>query len=317
MWQSGMDTSKPLSDDMRICPNGRSEAVNRALSDFGIEESFVIAAARFKQHYHYEMGPSAVDRSKKVTAMKAMDYIENKLSVIDANQQQEDISIERMLIELDGCEIRTARLVPVEDATETTPIYNNPKKEKIIKWRDVRLGFARPLDSETKTFVGKMDPYQDVVEHLHSAAIINGMTSETKIIGVADGGIGLNEALKKQFPTMQFILDKSHLRDHLYETAEAIGIKKKDRPAWVEPKVRGISGGNVEAVLKELDEENTKNPNKRVKRLIASIPQKRLKIPGASWAADSINPMLALRILRANYWWEDFWIQREKELMAA
>ena len=48
-----------------------------------------------------------------------------------------------------------------------------------------------------------------------------------------------------------------------------------------------------------------------------SIPQKRLKIPGASWNADSIDPMLALRILRADDWWEDFWNQRNEELMAA
>ena len=128
-----------------------------------------------------------------------------------------------MLVELDGCEIRTARLVPVENSTETTPVYNNPKKEKIIKWRDVRLGFVRPLDSKSKTFVGKMDSYQDVVSQMHSAAVLTGMTPETKIIGVADGGIGLSEELKRQFPSMQFILDKSHLKDHLYETAEELG----------------------------------------------------------------------------------------------
>ena len=48
-----------------------------------------------------------------------------------------------------------------------------------------------------------------------------------------------------------------------------------------------------------------------------SIPQKRLKIPGASWHADSIDPMLALRILRADDWWEDFWNQRTERLLAA
>lgn len=37
------------------------------------------------------------------------------------------------------------------------------------------------------------------------------------------------------------------------------------------------------------------------------IPQKRLKIPGATWHPDTINPMLALRIIRANDWWQDFW----------
>lgn len=37
-----------------------------------------------------------------------------------------------------------------------------------------------------------------------------------------------------------------------------------------------------------------------------SVPQKRLKIPGATWNPTSIDPMLALRVLRADDWWEDF-----------
>ena len=348
LWCPGKDSSKPLIDDMKICHHGRSEAVNRALSDFGIEESFAMASKRFKEHYHYDIGPSAAGRATKNTALQAMDYIENKLSDIDSAQLQQTISIEKMLVELDGCELRTALLVPVCDSTETTPVYDNPKKEKIISWRDVRLGFVRALDSKSKTFVGKMGSYQDVVSQMHSAAVLIGMTPETEIIGVADGGIGLSEELKRQFPSMQFILDKSHLKDHLYETAEALGINQKDRPGWVKPRVRAISDGNVEAVLKELEEENDKNPNKRLKRLIGyinrfydaldydnfkskgypigsgeiesahkSIPQKRLKIPGASWKADSIDPMFALRILRADDWWDDFWNQRTEELLAA
>ena len=39
------------------------------------------------------------------------------------------------------------------------------------------------------------------------------------------------------------------------------------------------------------------------------IPQKRLKIPGATWHPNTINPMLALRVIRANDWWDDFWSQ--------
>ena len=333
---------------MNITHQGRSEAVNRALSDFGIEDSFAMAAVRFKEHYNYDIGSSSAARSTKQAAQQAMEYVENKLSNVNLESKEAKESIDKMLAELDGCEIRTARFVPVEDSTETTPVYNNPKKEKIINWRDVRLGFVRPLDSKSKTFVGKMDTYQEVVSQMHSAAVLTGMTAETKIIGVADGGIGLSEELKRQFPSMQFILDKSHLKDHLYETAEALGINQKDRPGWVKPRVRAISDGNVEAVLKELEEENDKNPNQRLKRLIGyikrfynaldydnfksmgypigsgeiesahkSIPQKRLKIPGASWNADSIDPMLALRVLRADDWWEDFWNQRTETLLAA
>ena len=37
------------------------------------------------------------------------------------------------------------------------------------------------------------------------------------------------------------------------------------------------------------------------------IPQKRMKIPGACWSPATINPMLALRVMRENDWWEPFW----------
>ncbi|MDJ0590516.1 MAG: hypothetical protein QNJ72_11045 [Pleurocapsa sp. MO_226.B13] len=37
------------------------------------------------------------------------------------------------------------------------------------------------------------------------------------------------------------------------------------------------------------------------------IPQKPLKIPGATWNPQMVNPMLALRVIRANDWWSDFW----------
>jgi len=340
--------SKPLIDDMKITNHGRSEAVNRALSDFGIEDSFATAAVRFKEHYHYDIGPSATARATKNTAQQAMEYVEKRLSNSGVEQEQKQLSIETMLVELDGCELRTAQMVPIDNTSETTPVYGNPKKNKEINWRDVRIGFARPLDSTSKTFVGKMDSYSEVISQLHKAAVLAGMSSATDVVGVADGGIGLSEELKKQFPTMQFILDKSHLKDHFYETAEKIGISKEERAKWVKSRVKAISSGDVEKIIQELNEEYERNPNKRLKRLIGyierfyyalnydsfkdkgypigsgeiesahkSIPQKRLKIPGASWHPDSIDPMLALRILRADDWWDDFWNQRTEELKAA
>ena len=345
LWHQGY-SSNPIIDDMNLYHNGRSEAVNRALSDFGIEESFAKAANRFKDHYHYKIGPSAVARITKRTAQQAEDFIEEKLSKSDSVQGQK--AMDKMLVELDGCEIRTAQMIHIKGETRTTPVYNNPKKTKKIKWRDVRLGFVRPLDSEFKIFAGKMGSYKSVVDQMYSAAVLAGMSPKTDIVGVADGGIGLSEELKRQFTTMQFILDKSHFRDHLYETAEDLGIKKEDRPAWVNPRLKATSDGKIDEVLKELENDNKKTPNQRRSALInyikrfydaldyskfksmgypigsgeiesahKSIPQKRLKIPGASWNSKSINPMLSLRILRANGWWDEFWDHRTEQIMAA
>ncbi len=61
---------------MRITHQGRSEMVNRALSDFGIEESFQQGAIRFREHYHYDIGSSAVARTTKETAQEALEYLE-------------------------------------------------------------------------------------------------------------------------------------------------------------------------------------------------------------------------------------------------
>lgn len=345
LWISGL-SSKPLSE-MHIVHQGRSETVKRALSDFGIEDSFVRAAARFNEHYHYEIGSSAAARTTEEVALEAEDYI--KVRLRNASVAPNPEPAHTLLAELDGCEIRTIKHIPVEDGTLRTPVFNNPQKQKIINWRDVRLGFVRDMDSqESKIFVGGMDSYPEVVTQMHSVAITMGLTPETNVVGVADGAPGLSEEMKRQFPQMQFILDKTHLKDHLYDTAEQLGIVKKERGAWVEPRLKSISCGNAETVLKELEELNADSPNDRLRRLIGyisrfvdalhynnfkekgypigsgeiesahkSIPQKRLKIPGAGWKGESINPMLSLRILRADGWWEDFWYQRTESLMAA
>ena len=36
------------------------------------------------------------------------------------------------------------------------------------------------------------------------------------------------------------------------------------------------------------------------------VSQERLKIPGACWRLESINPMMALRIIKKNEWWTEF-----------
>ena len=39
------------------------------------------------------------------------------------------------------------------------------------------------------------------------------------------------------------------------------------------------------------------------------VIQQRLKLPGAWWKADNVEPMLALRVVRANEDWDKYWGQ--------
>jgi len=81
------------------------------------------------------------------------------------------------------------------------------------------------------------------------------MSPTPQVIGVGDGGIGLKEEREKQFPTMQFILDKPHVKDHLYETAEALGLRRQERVEWVKSRLDAISHGDVGKVKKDLEDE--------------------------------------------------------------
>ncbi len=212
----------------------------------------------------------------------------------------------------------------------------------------MRIGLTRPLGETSKTYVGMMSSYPEVVGQLFDASVMVGMTPDTEVIGVADGGIGLKEELENQFADLQFILDKTHLKDHLYETAKALGIPGKERREWVSSRLKDISEGVVGRIKEELEQEYVLEPDPRLKRLIGyltrfynalnydefkkkeypigsgevesahkSVPQKRLKLPGASWHPDSVNPMPALRVLRADDWWKDFWNERTERKLAA
>ena len=121
----------------------------------------------------------------------------------------------------------------------------------------------------------------------------------------------------------------------------ALGFSEEQQRQWVHSKLDKISKGHVQEILEELETQNTTEPNDRLRRFIGyltrfedavdydhfkelgypigsgevesahrSIPQKRLKLPGACWHPDSINPMLALRVIRANDWWNDYWAHR-------
>lgn len=339
LWRNG-EKSKPLIDDMGITHHGRTETVDRALTDFGIEHSFGQASNRFEEHYGFKISPTTVDRATKESALECQNYVKERLqSEVNGCEhapKPQDLS-EPMLIELDGCEIRTGTFVPAEGVRED----GQPDRKKILAWRDVRVGLARPMSADSKLYVAQMEKYPEVMAQLFSVATILGMSEKTDVVAVANGGQGLREGLENQFPNMQFILDKPHLRKHLYETAEALGYNEEQQRKWVHATLDRISEGHAEEVLNELTVQNTTEPNERLRQFIGyltrfqdavdynrfkdlgypigsgevesahrSVPQKRLKLPGACWNPDSINPMLALRVVRANEWWNDYWEQR-------
>jgi hypothetical protein len=337
LWKKG-ESAKPIKDRLGLTHCGRSQGVEQALSEFGSEESFDQASRRFCAHYGWEVDKTTVLRVTESVAREAETYLETRLEETRQAYEKplrERAGEKRLLVEVDGCKIRTGEYEPCEEQED------EGARCRKIQWREVRIGLVRGLHEKDKQYVGRMDAYPPVVDQLFSAAVDQGLSRRTQVVAVADGAPGLREELEAKFPRIQFILDRSHLRDNLFETADAKGLEGEERKNWVDHHLHRIDAGQVDQVLEEFRDEHAKTDLDRLRQLIQYIerfqdavhyeefkrkgfpigsgevesahrylPQKRLKLPGACWHPDNVNPMLALRVIKANKWWDDFWEKR-------
>ena len=244
---------RPVAEKLGIRPGKRSLAVKRALSEFGAEESFGQAAKRFQDHYGFWVEGSAVRREVEKIAQLAEEYVEQKLKTARKNSLNNlSKKTYRILLELDGCQIRTGLHFPSPKA-ELTPKRQLKKKLRTIDWREVRVGLARPVDhKDQRTFVAKKGKYPQIIEQLVGAANDQGLCAQSQVYAIADGAKGLREALDKQFADLKFILDRPHLKQHIYENADARGLTGEMRQIWIDSVLYLIEHGKVKSIISRL-----------------------------------------------------------------
>jgi hypothetical protein len=334
--------ARPVQAELCVMARGRSERLQRALTDFGAEESFENAARRFEEHYGWSVGRTSVLRLVEKVAREAETFVEAKLKVgLEKADGPEPFgcAVAQMLVEMDGCEIRTGKLVPAPELGQSE-VRKLDKRKRETQWRDVRMGLARPLTEVEPTYVGKLAKYPEVVRQMRGAAGIRGLSSKTEVVACTDGGNGIREEIETQFSNVRYILDRCHATSHLSDTADAKGLDGVDKERWVAHQMARLDGGDVQLTLDELAAHRGRGRGRaeqlhqylsrfkdavhydalkaaglpigsgEIEAAHRIVPQKRLKLPGAWWNEKTINPMLALRVLRANGWWNEFWSQR-------
>ncbi len=87
-----------------------------------------------------------------MTASLGQQYVEHRFSTLKkqvADNKNQTRGLPRLVVELDGSQIRTGVYFPSQKA-ELTPKRQLAKKERKIDWREVRVGFARPVDDKKK-----------------------------------------------------------------------------------------------------------------------------------------------------------------------
>jgi hypothetical protein len=262
-----------------------------------------------------------------------------------ATEVPEHAGVPGLIAEMDGS------MVPVVETAEPgageAPI--DRRKTRTLSWREARLSLAHAPGSVTPVFGATMGSVEEAGERLLVCALEAGAGSLTKIHGLGDGAPWILEQMDLQFGSQaDYLVDFYHVCDYLSAAAEVItGKEGKEKKAWMEEKKNWLKDNRWPEVLETLrpflEEVSVCDQDAPVRAcfryisnrsnfldykgaLAAGLPigsgeiesahryviQNRLKVAGAWWKIENVSKMLALRVVRANRDWEDYWSGQQK-----
>lgn len=319
----------------------KSRALQRALTDFGAEKSFVQASKQLWEHYRVALHPSSIRQVVERQAQRAEAYVSDQHEEAIRWEGQRQRRLEGkpwLIVEGDGSFVRTGELQQ-DPKGGLSPKKQRPKKRRQTQWREVRLSVVQAPGEEERQYAGVLGPPSRVGEQMLALALTGGYGDNTWVHGVGDGAHWIAQQMAEVFPRHHYLLDRYHLLEHLYAGAGGLPDRgQESAKEWVQQQVSLIDQGRVSQVIAACQAAGGGSSDHPLNQLAGYLEhqqdhldyasareqglpigsgavegghrhviQARLKLPGTWWKEDTINPMLALRTLRANGWWQAFW----------
>lgn len=313
---------RPFSQSAGLKPRAYSRALQRALTDFGAEESFARAAARVHEHYGIEIGASPV-RACTLKHGRSILKAANKIQLPPA---------QAIITQIDGS------LIPVVQSVSEA---EDRRKNKKLIWREVRLCSARPVGKAQSLYGATLGSLETTACLWRETAERAGLTDQTHVHGVGDGAPWIVEKFEENFPIGQFLLDFYHVSEYLGKAGLSICGEKKAR-TWLRRQQGRLLQNQwrkvlraLEGHLEPLDRSAEATPVRAAYRYISErrgqldyvtatqkgypigsgeiesghrhVVQQRLKVPGGWWTELNAQRMLNLRTARSNGTWEHYW----------
>ena len=299
------------------------------MSDFGAEVSFAQASARLHQHYGVEVPTSAMRTVTLHHGGRMQAWQPLPRTRPDA---------ERLLTELDGS------LIPLREApTPTAPGQRSMPR----LWKEVRPCVARAEGSVQPRYGASLGSVLEVGELWEQTARQSGLGPATRVHGVGDGAPWIAEQFDRHFGGQgRYLIDFYHVSEYLAAAAPRCAARapaawvKRQQARLKANRLNAVLealAAHVEAPAPRPARAREPSPTPvrncerylRARRqqldyataLAAGLPigsgliesghrhvvQARLKRPGAWWYEQHARCMLALRIVRANGDWTDYW----------
>ena len=307
-----------------------SLALQRAITDFGADHAFGQVPHKLREHYGIEMSESTV---RKITEHHAQQVLERQEERDAENADIKTKGYKIVIAEIDGC------MVPI---VEGNPAALDKRKGKKVCWKESRLSLAHEQGSVSPKFRASFGgSVADAGQTLRDCTIAAGLGQQSHLHAVGDGAPWIAEQIENKFGTQaSYLIDFYHVCEYLAEAAKICAPNKTKE--WMDTQKNLLKNNNYQTVLLNLEtclksDKVTGNKeairkchqylSKRINYLdykgalekglpIGSgeiesahryVIQKRLKLSGAWWKADNLNSMLALRVLRINGEWDEYW----------
>jgi hypothetical protein len=327
VWEQGLRDGRrgaqvrPFCQRADIQSRGYSLPLQKALVDFGSDESFLKATQKVREHYGVELPPSGA-RQQTLAHAKAIGVL----------RHEPDQAARTVATFMDGS------MVPVVEAGSG----KDKRKGKTLVWKQATLCCARSRDVVDCVYGATMGTVKMAGLVWRETAESAGLVEGSRVHGVADGAEAIVKAFEEQFGSerdgARFTLDFYHVSEYLAQAGEAMAPDKKKE--WLHLQQGRLLENQVEAVLQTLEgglEPEGQKPapvraahhymkerkdhmdyagaraeglpigSGEVESGHGHVIQDRLKKAGAWWTLPNVQSMLQLRTTRANGDWDRYW----------
>jgi len=327
IWRSQTQSYiRPLPRRLGVTPRGRSRRLQRVLTDFGCEHSFVRAAESVLEHYGFALGSSAVRLTTLEHAQRAR-----------AKLQQEYAQPFRVLPA-----VGEAHVIAEADGTMICTVPSGSRKSKRPReWKEMRLVATQAKDSATTVYGATFGSVAETGQRWGHCTRQSGWGLNSSIHVVGDGAEWIRLQTREVFGQQAvFLCDFFHVSEYLGAAAASCRSAQPDQ--WRHTQQKRLRRGDVQKVIEALEEHlepletleedapvrnghryltNRRDCLDYPRALKLGLPigsgmiesghrhvlQARLKKAGTAWLQDNADQMAHLRVLRANRHWQSFW----------
>lgn len=333
-WHEG-HLIRPFCRAAGVSCRGYSQPLQRRMTDFGADLAFGQVPAKLKEHYGIEVPSSAV---RTITEAHA--------GLIPAQEPERPPlpaqGVTWVIAETDGS------MIPIVDTgpPQTEGAGGDRRKTRQVRWQEARLSLAHAHGSVTPRFAATFGAPEVVGEQLRDCALRVGFGLTSRVHSVGDGAPWIADQVHQVFgPQGRYLVDFYHLSEYLAAAAPRCA---PDTPTqWLAQQQAYLKQGDVAEVqaalaphleAPELADKaapvrccsryltNRPGQFEYHEALAAGLPigsgevesahryviQQRLKLAGAWWNKETAADMLALRTLRANGEWNQYWAPLEQ-----